>query len=177
MGEKIEVPFSKVKLYLGIGGSILFVILSYWLFINANQDAAHSAPLLMKGIGILGILFFGATGSNGLVKLIDKNPGLTIDSKGITDNSNAMSIGLIEWKDISDIKMKQVMQTRFLLITVNNPEFYIAKAKGSIKALSMKMNLKMYGTPVTITSSTLEYDFEKLEALLKSEFEKHKNSK
>jgi hypothetical protein len=94
MQEKIEIPLSKNKLFLGIGGSILFVILGVWLFTNAESFQEHSFrilrnPMIAKGVGILSILFFGATGIFGFKKLFDKKVGLTIDSNGITDNSNA----------------------------------------------------------------------------------------
>ena len=180
MTEKIEIPLSKNKLLLGIGGSILFIILGIWLLLNADSFQEHSFtllrnPLIVKGIGILGILFFGATGIFGFKKMFDKKVGLTIDSNGITDNSNASSVGLIEWSDITNIITKQVMSTKFLLINVNDPEKYIRKAKSGMKAKLMRSNMKMYGTPLSITSSTLKYDFKKLEKLMQTEFKSNKN--
>ena len=60
-------------------------------------------PMVIKGIGILAILFFGGTGIYGFNKIFDKKAGLIIDANGITDHSNASSVGLIEWNDISEI--------------------------------------------------------------------------
>lgn len=179
MKEKTEIPLSKNKLFLGIAGSILFVILGIWLFTNADGFQEHSMrllryPMIIKGVGILSILFFGATGIYGFRKLFDKKIGLIIDSNGITDNSNASSIGLIEWNDISEIKTQQVMSTKFLLIKVINPEKYIEKAKSGMKAKLMRTNMKMYGTPLSITSNTLKYDFGKLEKLIQAEFKQNK---
>ena len=119
--------------------------------------------MVVKGVGILGILFFSATGILGFKKLFDKKVGLIIDSNGITDNSNASSVGLIEWNDITDIITKQVMSTKFLLINVANPEKYIEKAKSGMKTKLMRSNMKIYGTPLSITSNTLKYDFGELE--------------
>lgn len=180
MTEKIEIPLSKNKLFLGIGGSILFVVLGIWLFINADGFQENSMrllrnPMVIKGAGILAILFFGATGIYGFRKLFDKKIGLIIDSNGITDNSNASSVGLIEWNDIYGIKKQQVMSTKFLLINITDPEKYIGKVKSGMKAKLMRTNMKMYGTPLSITSNTLKYDFEKLEQLIQTEFERNKN--
>ena len=180
MTEKIEIPLSKNKLFLGIGGSILFVVLGVWLFLNADGFQEYSMrllrnPMVIKGAGILAILFFGATGIYGFRKLFDKKVGLIIDSNGITDNSNASSVGLIEWNDISEIKTQQVMSTKFLLINVTDPEKYIGKVKSGMKARLMRTNMKMYGTPLSITSNTLKYDFEKLEQLIQTEFERNNN--
>ncbi len=124
----------------------------------------------------MGIVFFGATGIFGIKKLFSTQIGLTIDSTGITDHSNASSIGLIEWKDITDITPKQIMSTKFLLIHVANPQEYIAKAKNAITAKLMKSNMKMYGTPLSITSASLKYDFEKLETLIQNTFAEKKKS-
>ena len=180
MNEKIEIPLSKNKLFLGIGGSVLFVILGLWLFLNEDSFQEHSFrllrnPMVAKVVGVLGILFFGMTCVFGIKKLFDKKVGLIIDSSGITDNSNASSVGLIEWNDITDIKTKQVMSTKFLMINVSNPEKYIEKAKNGLRAKLMRSNMKMYGTPLSITSNTLKYNFEKLEQLIQTEFEKNKN--
>ncbi len=68
------------------------------------------------------------------------------------------------------------MSTKFLLIEVKNPEKYIKNAKGGMKARFMKTNMKMYGTPLSITSSTLKYGFNELEKLIQTEFEKYNNS-
>ena len=180
MKEKIEIPLSKNKLILGFGGSLLFVIAGIWLFLNAEIFQEHSFkllrnPMVIKGIGIISFLFFGATGIFSFKKLFDKKVGLIIDSNGITDNTNASSIGLIEWNDITDIITKQVMSTKFLLINVANPEKYIGKAKTGMKAKLMRSNMKMSGTPISITSTTLKYDFGKLEQLIQTEFERNKN--
>ncbi|MBJ2176473.1 hypothetical protein JBL43_19640 [Aureibaculum sp. A20] len=180
MKEKIEIPLSKTKIYLIITGSLLFVAAGIWLLFNTNLYVDFPLklfrnPMIIKGAGILSILFFGTIGILQIKKLSDKEPGLIIDSSGITDNSNATSVGLIEWNDISDITTKQVMSTKFLLITVTNPEKYIEKAKSGIKAKLMRTNMKMYGTPLSITSNTLKYDFDELEKLILTEFKRNKN--
>ena len=116
--------------------------------------------------------FFGATGIYGIVKLFDKKIGLIIDSDGITDNSNASSIGLIEWNDITEIRTKQIMSTKFLLIDIVKPEKYIGKAKNGMQAKLMKANMNMYETPLSITSNTLKYNFGELEKLIHTEFKR-----
>ena len=142
----------------GIVGSLLFVIAGIWLFLIADIFQEHSFrllrnPMFVKGIGILTFLFFGVTGIIGFKKLFDKKAGLIIDSKGITNNSNAFSDGLIEWNDITDILIKRTMSTKFMLIKVTNSEKYIKKAKSRMKAILMRLNMKIYGTPFSITDT------------------------
>ena len=182
MESKIEIPLSKNKIILLTLGSFLFVVAGIWLFTNSTEFQNHSMrllrnPIVVKSVGIIATLFFGATGIYGIRKFFDKKVGLIINENGITDNSNASSIGLIEWNDILEIKTEQVMSTKFLLIEVRNPEKYIEKAKSGMKARLMKTNMKMYGTPLSITSNTLKYDFNELEKLIQIEFEKNKNAR
>ncbi len=97
MTDKIEVPLSQNKRFLAIGGSILFVVLGVWLFVSADSFDGNSVrllrnPVIVKGAGILAILFFGAMAVIGFKKLFDNKVGLSIDAHGITDNSNAWSV-------------------------------------------------------------------------------------
>jgi len=112
----------------------------------------------------------------GFNKLFDKIVGVIIDSNGIADNTNMTSIGLIEWNDISAIRTKRVMSTKFLLIDVVNPEKYIRKVKNKIQSQLMKTNLRDYDTPLSITTNTLKYNLKKLEKLIQTEFNKNKNN-
>ena len=135
------------------------------------------SPETVRIIGVVGIVFFCAAGIFGIKKLFDKKAGLIIDEKGITDNTSALSTGLIEWKDINGITLSQVNSIKFLRIGVKNPEKYISKAKNRIKAKLMKINMNMYGSPIFITSNSLKYNFEELETIMQSEFKKNKNAR
>ncbi len=98
--------------------------------------------------------------------MFDNNVGLTIDDNGIIDNTNASSIGLIKWFEITEIKTEQIMSTKFLLIYTKDPNSILDKVKGMKRKL-MAGNMKMYGTPISITSNTFKYNFNDLEKLLK----------
>ena len=174
--NKIEIPLSKTKLLFGIGGSILFVIIGFFLFTAIAEQQTRYSPTLVKGVGIAGIVFFGATGIYGIKKSFDKTIGLTIDEHGIFDNTNASSVGLIMWNDITEIKTEQVASTKFLLIYTENPEKYLDKVKG-VKRKLMEGNNRMYGTPLSITSNTLKYNFSDLEKLINDKFNEHQERK
>ncbi len=177
MTEKIEIPLSKNKLFLAITGSILFVGLGVWLFLNADNFSQSSGlfrnPIVIRVIAIVSILFFSAIGIFSFKKMFDKKAGLIIDVHGITDNSSGTSVGLVEWKDITNIATQQVMSTKFLLIEVKDTEKYIAKAKSGMKAKIMRVNMKTYGTPLSTSSNTLKYNFKKLEELVLTEFNRN----
>jgi len=166
--DKIEIQISKTKISLLLIGALIFVILGILFSLTPEKftTTIFRNPQIIRIVGIVAVLFFGAAGIYGLRKLFDKSVGLTIDDYGITDNSNASSVGLIDWADILDIKTEQVMSTRFLLIFVDNPDKYLERVNGFKRKL-MKGNMKMYGTPLSITSNTLRYDFSDLERLIK----------
>lgn len=166
--NKIEIPLSKTKISLLLIGAMIFVILGVRFIVTPDKfiSTIFRNPQTIRIGGIAAVLFFGAAGAYGLRKLFDKTIGLTIDENGITDNSNASSVGLIEWSDIVKIKTEQVMSTRFLLIFISNPDKYLKRVNGFKRKL-MKGNMKMYGTPLSITSNTLKYNFDDLEKMIK----------
>lgn len=166
--EKIEIPISKTKISFLLMGSLAFVVLGvlFTLTPDSFTTTFHRNPQIIRIAGILASFFFGAAGIHGLRKLFGKSVGLTVDDDGITDNSNASSVGRIDWCDIVDITTAQVMSTRFLLIFVINPDKYLERANGFKRKL-MKENMRIYGTPLSITSNTLIYDFSDLERLIK----------
>ncbi|MGZ2369246.1 STM3941 family protein [Ancylomarina sp. YFZ004] len=77
MKEKIEIPFSKNKIYRLIAGSLIFIIAGIWIFFNPDlyQDFPLKFlrdPIVIKSIGAICVLFFGLTGIIGIKKLFDK---------------------------------------------------------------------------------------------------------
>ncbi|MGE0088532.1 MAG: STM3941 family protein [Bacteroidales bacterium] len=166
--NKIEIPLSKKKISLLFTGATAFVIFGTLFLITPDT---FTSPIFrnnqtIRVVGIVVVLFFGVVGISVYRKLIDTKIGLTIDENGITDNSNASSVGLIEWADIIEVKSSRVMSTKFLLVFTDKPDKYINRTNGFKRTL-LKGNIKTYGTPISITSNTLKYDFEELESLIK----------
>lgn len=171
---RIEIPLSKTKLIIGIIFSLIFVVLSYFMMTTINEGYSVAYSIFIKIFCVLGILFFGTTGLYGIRKMFDNKFGLTIDDNGITDNSNMSSIGLISWTDITEIKTRQEKSTSFLLIFINDNDKYLEKAN-VLKRRLMKGNMNMYGTPLSIISNTLNYNFDALERLVKEKFNEQHN--
>ena len=131
------------------------------------------SPDFVRVVGFTSVLFFSAAFFYGMKKMFDNTIGLIIDETGITDNSNASSIGLIKWADITEIRTEQVASTKFLLIYTDNPEEYLDKAKGFKRKL-MQGNNEIYATPLSITSNTLKCDFNELKKLLSDRLNQHR---
>ncbi|WP_289045192.1 STM3941 family protein [uncultured Olleya sp.] len=181
MSHTIEIPLSKKKIIFGIIISLVFVVGALWIMFNTHLYQKFPLeflrnPLVLRIVVSFCMLFFCVIGAYLIKKYFDKKPGLIINKNGIIDNSNAASIGLVKWKDITDIEIKHVASTKFILVNLNTPEIYISQANSKIKARLMKSNMRLCGTPITITSKSLNYNFNDLEQLLQTEFAKHKLS-
>jgi hypothetical protein len=146
--NRVDIPLSKKKLWLSIAGCIGFVAIGIYILTSLADEQSRVSPLIAKAVGIASIVLFGALGIFAVLKLSDKKPGLIVDDAGITDNASAVAAGLILWKDITGIRTEQISTTKFLLIDTINPERYMEVS--SVKKGIMRMNMKMYGTPVTI---------------------------
>lgn len=176
MKDKIEIPLSKYKISLLLIGAMIFVIIGL-LFIIIPETFISS--IIRKAetiqiVGIVTIVFFGLCLVYVIRKLFDNKTGFSIDENGIIDNSNATSVGLIEWDDITGIETLRIASTKILLLRTDKPEKYIDKAKDGISKRAMKANNKLYGSPLSIISNSLKIKFDDLEQLIKTEFEKRK---
>jgi hypothetical protein len=177
MMTELNIPLSKKKNVLMVVGAIFFVLLGV-LFVYKPQNfvtSVRGSIALIRLIGIVGIVFFGACSIYGLTKLFDKRVGLTMNENGITDNTNATSLGLIKWADISAIETRQIMSTKFLLVFVTNPDEYLNRATGLKKKL-LQANIKTYGTPLSITSNSLQCNFENLEQSINTYWHKYRKT-
>lgn len=169
---RIEIPLSKTKLLISVGSASLFVVLGFYIILKGAHSQEDFNPLLVQGMGFVSVVFFGAIAIFGSKKIFDRTPGLIVDDKGVTDNSSGVCVGLIGWKDIAGISKYEVMSTKFLLIHVYNPEKYLVKANKT-KARIMKANMKMAGTPLTISSTALQCDFTELTKSVTDAFEEY----
>jgi len=175
--NEIKIGLSKKKIIFAFIGSAIFVALGILFILNPEKfvSAVFRNVYFIRIAGFACIIFFSLCLIYISFKFFDKKPGLLINQNGITDNLNFSSIGLIKWSEIIAIRSQQVMSTKFILIDVSNPAAFIP-TNSKFKASLMKANLRMYGTPLSITSNSLDYNFDDLEKLLHTEFNKYKTT-
>jgi hypothetical protein len=161
---KIEIPFSKSRMTKMLIGSVAFVLIGLWLLIYqlSISNPASNNPIIKYGVAIASILFFGFTMIYSLSKLADKKPGIVFDKEGILDNSTAIAVGLIPWRDIEGVSTVKVMKQEFVIIIVNNTEHYIGKKKNFLRRKSLEYNYKNYGSPVAISANGLKCEVNEL---------------
>ncbi|MGB5981182.1 MAG: STM3941 family protein [Nonlabens sp.] len=174
--NQIEIPLSKSKMIVIIIGSLAFVGLGLWFLTVPPQmnNSFLANPTVILVVSIISILFFGLISITVFRKLLDNKPGLIINSQGITDNSSGVSAGLIPWEDIVGIETTQVRSQRFLMIMVKNPEYYLDKVSNPIKRNTMRMNHRFYGSPISISATALQTNFNELHDVLNEKMKQFK---
>lgn len=169
--EEVVIGLSKVKITLLTLGAIGFVVLGVWLWSNADAQNRYN-PNLFKAISLASIAFFGMCSAYGFFKIFDSKPGLILNHEGLYDNSSTVSGHFIKWSDITRLDVEQVQKTKFILIYVSKPNDYLAQAN-RFKRFWLRANDKMYGTPVSISATSLQCDFDELLELIERRMENH----
>ena len=170
---QIEIPLSKKKLLLLVAVSVGFILIGFWFVIDPPKisNPYFGDPTLLLMLGIISILFFGLCAVYIVRKLPENRPGLIIDSNGLTDNSSGVSAGLILWNDIQDISVIEIHRQKIIMLQVKNPQDYIDRQKSGFKRKMMQMNFNIYGTPLSITSNSLNIEFNDLINILHDQFQ------
>src|SRR5690349_14771426 len=98
MKNNLILSLSKKKAFLSIIGALIFVVVGFFSAIRPENFVSPIMrnPEIIRISGIASILFFGLCFAFIARKLFDSKPGLIVDEFGITDNTNASSVGLIE---------------------------------------------------------------------------------
>jgi hypothetical protein len=175
MNER-EIPLSKTKVVALLLGSLVLVALGVWLvtldseFIETQRR--FNSPMIIRGVGIAALVFFGLCGAFAFKKLFDTRPGLVLNSQGIHDNSSGVAAGHIPWAEITSISLYEIQKQKMLVIEVVDPEQYIAKG-GAIKQALNRANLELCGSPIAISSVALKIDFDELETVVNDYFHKY----
>jgi hypothetical protein len=175
--ERIEIYSSKKKSLLLLVGSIAFVVLGLWLFLDADDLTGWRArnPIFTRGIGIASIIFFGLGIFIGIKRLIKSEIALIIGYKGLNLNPKKSLTEFIEWKDISGFEETKIQSTRIVIIGVKNPEHWLGKETSAFRLKLMQFNIRNYNSPFNIAASGLDITSDKLIETLNTYFDRHKN--
>ncbi|MFZ6816454.1 STM3941 family protein [Undibacterium sp. Rencai35W] len=173
--EKI-IELSKTKMLLLIAGACAFVVGGLWMVqldsAEIESQRRFNSPILVHVIGVISITFFGLCGLFGVKKIFDKKPGLILSSAGIFDNSSGVSAGLIPWSEIVGFDIFEVQKQKTLIVKITNPERYI-EVGGPLQRTLNRMNFKLCGSPIAITSNSLTIGFDELVDVCHMYFKKY----
>ena len=169
------IPVSRTKVLLQILAACAFVAMGLWMFSLDPQtiqaQRRFNNPVLVHGLGLASVIFFGLAGLYAVRKLFDRKPGLIFSRAGIQDNSSAVSAGLVPWNEIVGAETIEIQRQKLLIIKVTDPERYIERGSSLRRALN-RANHRMVGSPITISSTGLRISFAELVALFQQYHEK-----
>jgi len=165
--DETAIGFSKKKQLLLLLGAAAFVLVGFWMLTTDNPSSSsfrRYPPLVVRGIGLASVLFFGAAGIMGVKQLFESRPGLVLNASGFVDSASAAAAGSVPWSDVVGIEGFGVQGQKMLVVRVSNPEAYTARGP-AWKRKAAEANQTLCGSPIAIPSVTLAIRFSRLEAL------------
>ncbi len=170
--EVVKIPFDKSKLALYFIGALVLIIAGILFIIKPFWFIRSDDPAVIKIIGYIFIILFSGVALFIAQKLWNNLPGLVLDDEGITDNAGGSSVGKFFWKDIVEISRKDIMNQPFILLKMKNPLFYLDREKNPLEKQMMELNLKLFNTPVSLTSKGLKIGIDELYTLISTNSKK-----
>ena len=174
--NQIHIKVKKEKFYkFGIMSAVMLLLsFLFLLFPKAFTSNIITSTYLISGIGIVGIAFFGIAALYNWRKILNSKLGIYISDEGILDTTSVFRIGWIEWPDISRFELKKIGKTEVICIETSDPGKYLERLKSSVVKKAAEQNLRIYGTPFFINTTSLSMGSSELESLLNEELKKRK---
>ena len=120
-GRTYAIHYSKPK----IAGLISLALPCIALFAYAidypyRPDSRYPADVVRLG-GVLGVTIFVPLLLCFMVKLLDRSPGLVLDSQGFLDRTTFISVGRVEWSDVRGLRTLTYRGSKKLVVEVHDP--------------------------------------------------------
>jgi hypothetical protein len=168
--DTIEIPLSKTKLvYLLIGAALLITGGAFLI----NHPGILGGSLVVKIIEYTAVILFSICALFIVNKLFDPSPGFVIDYNGVVDNSSAFAVGFIPWEDFAGMTVQQIGGQKFISIKVIDPDGYIHRRPNALARQAASINYRLYGSPVNVTTSTLNCSFDDLMGQINEQWRQH----
>jgi hypothetical protein len=148
--------------------SLPYVVAGFYLLsLAANRSSTPASDLLLGGLGLAAILFFGFGEGMAVYWLLTRGrkPALILDEGGIRDRSSFSGAGLIRWDEIEAVTLKWFPGQRLLFLHLRNPESIIARQKPFVQR-AMRSSLCLVGTPVVLSQTNIGIPLEQVKALI-----------
>ena len=147
--DAVVVPASRAKLAAIFLGSVAFVLLGAWLV----RDGWGDDPTTIV-VGLASVAFFGFCGVTVAWRLARGTPALVIDQRGIFDNSSGLSVGLIRWDEIAQLKVYRFQDQVFLGVQPKDLDSLLAR-QPAWKRAAIRANCRLGALPVNIPQVAL----------------------
>jgi len=156
--NEVAIYPKKVKLLTIALGSLLFVILSFYV---ARNHAMGLDLWTIIIISYVGIPFFGLCLVYAIYRLLVPKPAVVISDEGIFDNASAVGAGMLRWEEIADVFAYDFRGQRMLGIIPVNEEVVLGR-QSRLKRVMAKMNKGIAEAPFNIPQSVLPITVDEL---------------
>lgn len=165
--NKKRVVFASIAGLLLILSGIIFILYPEAL----SKYGLVRNPTIIKAIGI-GAVICMIPLSIGMFTLLFSTYGLKITEEGFINNTNMTNIGIINWKDIENIRIQEInKKSKIILITVKDEKKYYDQIKNPLKKMNILMYNKTYKASFVIDPHKLFISTEEIVSALR----KHQN--
>ena len=145
----LVIPPSRLKLLGQAAGGLVFAAVGLFLMFVPTREGPFS-----RLIGLIMVVFFGAVAVTILYRLMKGAPAIIINARGIVDNASGVSIGLIPWDQIREVREYRVQDQVFLSITPRDLDALLEK-QPRWKRTAIRANLSMGAAPLNVPQAAL----------------------
>jgi hypothetical protein len=156
----VIIHFKKSKILLLIAGGSGMAALGVWLA-GMPQSMTQKPIWYVHAVGVIAALFFGLCTLIGIARLFRRGPALILDRQGMLDQSGGAAVGRLSWLEVRSLRVVAVRRTKFLVVDVHNPRQYLDDGN-AWQRLLRSGNQRTVGSPIALSSSTLDIDFDEL---------------
>ena len=172
--ERIEIFTSKKKNIFLLFLVIIFLAVGIFCFLNANElsNDGKRSIVFIEVISII-VVIFALIALFFIINLLNNQWVLAIDEKALY--IRIQKYYLIPWEEIIGFQELEIKGNKSILIQVRNPETLIANEKNFFVKKMMQWSQKIYGSPISIASSTMKISHKELFSLLLVSFATYKD--
>lgn len=153
----------------------VFVVLGTYLLIEpGNFSNYKSSPIITQGIGVSSILLFGVAMILSLIRVVNSQIALTIDSQGLNVNPKKSLTDNIKWNEIKGFKEIKLNSTKIIIIEVHNSSKWIKNETNLVRRKMMQFNNTNYRSPFNISAVGLDISYDQLIETLKKYYNQYK---
>lgn len=175
---KIEIYSSKKKSISLFVVSLLFVVCGIYIFMYAEDFTGFTVKniVFIKTIAVLAVVFFGLGLYVSARQLFSDQLLVVIDRKGINANPKKSLTEFIPWQHIKGFSELKLHNQNFIIIDVDNPDYWIQREENKIQKKMMEFNASNCGSPFSLSANSMKMSNTELLQTLNENFNKYKNN-
>jgi hypothetical protein len=143
------IPVRRITLLGQFVAGLVFVAGGAYMMIEPGRHG-----LFARFIGLVTVAFFGAAVVSILYRLVRPAPAILITPRGIVDNASGVSVGLIPWDQIREVREYRVQGQVFLGIVPKDLDALLER-QPRWKRAAIRANLSMGAAPVNVPQAAL----------------------